>query len=116
MLTKCTHCNTLISVTEEKQQFDFSAEKNRQLIKERGISFEEAIAAIGEGAVLDILPHSNPAKYPNQEIYVLNISNYVCLVPFVRKEKNTVFLKTIFPHRKLTKKYLRGGKYEKKEA
>lgn len=100
-------------MTEQNQQYDFSAEKNQQLINERGISFEEVIAAIEEGGVLDILPHPNPAKYPNQEIYVVNINNYVCLVPFVRKDKNTVFLKTIFAHRKLTKQYLRGGKYEK---
>lgn len=97
----------------EKPQYEFSAEKNQQLIRERGISFEEVIAAIEEGAMLGIVPHPNPTKYPNQEIYVLNINSYVCLVPFVRKDENTVFLKTIFPHRKSTKQYLRGGKDEK---
>ena len=102
-------------MAKEEQQYDFSAEKNQQLIKERGISFEEVIAAISEGAVLDVLPHPNPAKYPNQKMYVLNMNNYVCLVPFVRKDKNTVFLKTIFPHRKLTKQYLRRGGYEKEK-
>ncbi len=102
-------------MAEQKQQYDFSAEKNQQLIKERGISFEEVIAAISEGAVLDILPHPNPAKYPNQKIYVLNLNNYVCLVPFIRKDENTVFLKTIFPHRKLTKQYLKRGGYEKEK-
>jgi len=86
-------------MTEQKHQYDFSAEKNKQLTKERGISFEEVIAAIKEGAILDILPHPNPAKYPNQKIYVLNINNHVYLVPFIRKDKNTLFLKTIFPHR-----------------
>jgi hypothetical protein len=39
------------------------------LIKERGISFEEVVTAIEAGAILDILPHPNTAKYPNQEIY-----------------------------------------------
>jgi uncharacterized DUF497 family protein len=103
-------------MTEKNQQYDFSAEKNQQLIKQRGISFEEVIMAIEQGAILDILPHPSPAKYPNQEIYVLNINNYVYLVPFVRKDKNTVFLKTIFPHRQSTKHYLRGDKYEKEKA
>ncbi len=102
-------------MADQEQRYDFSAEKNQQLIKERGISFEEVIAAIGEGAVLDVWPHPNPAKYPNQKMYVLNMSNYVCLVPFVKKDKNTVFLKTIFPHRKLTKKYLKRGGYEKEK-
>ncbi|MCE3239082.1 MAG: hypothetical protein K0R24_2063 [Gammaproteobacteria bacterium] len=101
---------------EKKQQYHFSEEKNKQLIKERNISFEEAIAAIDEGEVLDVLPHPNSAKYPKQKMYVLNINNYVYLVPFVRKDENTLFLKTIFPHRKLTKQYLRGNKDEKEEA
>jgi len=98
------------------QHYHFSAEKNQQLIRERGISFEEVIAAIEEGALLDILPHPNPARYPNQKIYVLNINNYVCLVPFVMKDNNTIFLKTIFPHRKLTKQYLRGKQYAKEKT
>ncbi|MEN9449483.1 MAG: hypothetical protein RJA83_97 [Pseudomonadota bacterium] len=98
---------------ENKSNYEFSAEKNQQLISERGISFEEAIAAIEEGLILDIIPHPNSAKYPNQMIYIVNINDYVCLVPFVRKDKNTIFLKTIFFHRKLTKQYLRGKKHEK---
>lgn len=98
---------------QKKSYYEFSAEKNQQLINERGISFEEVIAAIEEGALLDILPHFNPTKYAHQEIYVININEYVYVVPFIRKDKNTIFLKTIFPHRKLTKQYLRGEKYEK---
>lgn len=97
----------------EKPRYEFSAEKNQRLINERGISFEEVIAAIEEGAMLAVVPHPNSAKYPHQEIYVVNINNYICLVPFVRKDKNTIFLKTIFPHRKSTKQYLKGGNYEK---
>jgi uncharacterized DUF497 family protein len=100
---------------DKRPHYEFSADKNQQLIKERGISFEDVIVAIEEGAVLEIVPHPNPAKYPNQEIYVVNLNNYVCLVPFVRKDEYTVFLKTVFPHRKLTKLYLRGGYYEKEQ-
>mgnify|MGYP000072393861 CR=1 FL=1 len=74
---------------EKKQQYNFSPEKNQQLINERGISFEEVMAAIEEGAVLDVVPHPNPAKYPNQKMYVVNMNNYVYLVPFVRKDKST---------------------------
>jgi uncharacterized DUF497 family protein len=100
-------------MTRNKLQFDFSPEKNHQLIKERGISFEEVIKAIEEGALLDILPHPKPEKYPNQALFVININDYVYLVPFVRKDENTLFLKTIFPHRKYTKCYLRGDNDEK---
>ena len=86
--------------------FDFSADKNQLLIKERGICFEDVIAAIEGGQLLNIIEHHNIEKYPNQKIYVLDINYYIYLVPFVRKDKCTIFLKTIFPSRKLTKKYL----------
>ena len=99
----------------KKSHYEFSAEKNQQLISERGISFEEIISAIEEDLVLDIVPHPNLAKYPNQKIYIININNYAYLVPFVRKDKDTVFLKTIFPHRKLSKRYLRGENHEKEK-
>lgn len=90
----------------EKPHYEFSAEKNQQLIKERHISFEDIIVALANDKLLDTIEHPNKVKYPNQEIYIININEYVYLVPFVRKYKHTVFLKTIVPSRKLTKKYL----------
>ncbi|CAG1022372.1 hypothetical protein MTYM_01666 [Methylococcales bacterium] len=39
--------------------FAWNEEKNRLLKAERGISFEEVIAAIASGAVLDVVEHSN---------------------------------------------------------
>ncbi|MEI8296085.1 MAG: hypothetical protein WCG04_06150, partial [Alphaproteobacteria bacterium] len=41
----------------------------------------------------------------HQNIYVIEMHSYVYLVPFV-EDKDKIFLKTIFPHRKATKKYL----------
>ena len=86
--------------------FNFSPEKNKLLIEERGISFEEIIEAILGGEVIEITDHPNKVKYPRQKIYLLNIDNYVYAVPFIYENNTTVFLKTIFPTRKLTKKYL----------
>jgi len=86
--------------------YEFSADKNQCLIKERGISFEEVISALDNDKLLDVIVHHNREKYPKQEIYIIDINGYVYLVPFVRKNKHTVFLKTIFPSRKLTKKYI----------
>lgn len=97
----------------EKPIYDYNNEKNAKLMQERGIGFEEIILAIENGALLGILPHPKSAKYPNQEIYIVNVNNYVYVVPFVKKDENTIFLKTIFPHRKLTKLYLRGDFDEK---
>jgi hypothetical protein len=49
----------------------------------------------------------NPDKllrYPGQQIHVIAIEDYVYLVPFIESEEE-VFLKTIIPSRKATKKY-----------
>jgi predicted DNA binding CopG/RHH family protein len=42
-------------------------------------------------------------KYPNQRIFIIDIEDYIYLVPFVEDEKS-MFLKTIIPSRKMTKK------------
>lgn len=90
---------------KDKKIYEFSSEKNCQLINERGISFEEIISALENDKLLDVVEHHDKEKYPNQDIYVLDIDNYVYLVPFVKKNSQTVFLKTIFPSRKFNKQY-----------
>ncbi len=91
--------------------FDWSKTKNEWLKKERGISFEEIVIALNEGKMVDTYKHYNQEKYPNQKVFVLEIENYVYLVPFV-EDTEKIFLKTIFRSRKATKKYLKvkGGK------
>jgi len=42
-------------------------------------------------------------------IFVVDVEGYVYLVPYVETEES-VFLKTIIPSRKMTKKYLKGDK------
>lgn len=86
--------------------FDWNGEKNKLLKKERGISFEEIKVAVEAGGVLDTYNHSNQKRYPGQKIMVVEIDNYAYLVPYMRDEEK-VFLKTIIPSRKATKKYLR---------
>jgi uncharacterized DUF497 family protein len=85
--------------------FDWNNEKNEWLKKERDISFEEILLAIGDDGLLDILEHSDKKKYPNQRVFVVGIDGYAYLVPFVEDEEK-VFLKTVIPSRKATKKYL----------
>jgi predicted DNA binding CopG/RHH family protein len=58
---------------------------------------------IERGDLLDILDHPNPSRYAGQRIFVVRREDYVYLVPFVEDE-HTVFLKTIIPSRKATKK------------
>ena len=71
----------------------------------RGISFEEILFHVEHGDVLDILEHPNQERYQGQRIFVVAVEEYVHLVPFV-EDKSEVFLKTIIPSRKATKKYL----------
>ena len=85
--------------------FDWNEEKNQKLKIERDISFEDIIVAIDSDRLLDVIEHSNLEKYLNQKVLVVNIRNYVYLVPFV-EDNQKYFLKTIFPSRKMTKKYL----------
>ena len=85
--------------------FDWNDEKNEFLKSARGVSFEVVVFHIQNGDVLDVIKHPNAARYPNQNIIVLNIEGYVYLVPYV-KERGVRFLKTIIPSRKATKEYL----------
>ena len=84
--------------------FDWSVEKNELLKKSRGVSFEMALEKIVNGDVLEDMPHPNRDKYPNQNIFVIMIEGYCYLVPYV-EDKDTIFLKTMIPSRKMTKKY-----------
>jgi len=60
---------------------------------------------IEKGEVLDLLEHPNQERYPGQRIFMVEIDGYAYLVPFVETEKE-VFLKTVIPSRKATRKYL----------
>ena len=91
--------------------FSWDNEKNQQLRRERNVSFEQVVFYIAQGYLLDIVEHANPEKYRGQRIFIVNIANYAYLVPFVETERE-VFLKTIIPSRKATRKYLRGDSDE----
>ena len=86
--------------------YDWNNAKNEQLKKKRGISFEQITTQIETGFLLDIVEHPDQEKYVNQRIYIVEYESYAYLVPFVQTE-NRIFLKTIYPSRKATKKYLR---------
>ena len=54
--------------------------------------------------MLDVRRHPNTAKYAYQRIFVIEIEDYVYLVPFVEDEE-CIFLKTIIPSRKAKKEF-----------
>ena len=69
------------------------------------MSFEEVLSALSHGGFFDVLDHPNTQQYPNQRLFVVRIRGYAYLVPFV-ETTSEVFLKTIIPSRKATRKYL----------
>ncbi len=88
---------------------EFSEEKNLLLKETRGVGFEDVIVAIEEKEILGDLKHSNK-KYAHQKILVVRMEGYVYAVPYVIDQKRKViFLKTVYPSRALTNKYLKGG-------
>jgi uncharacterized DUF497 family protein len=87
--------------------YDWDPEKNVRLLEKRGVSFEMVVAAIESGGLLDILQNTQPRAH--QKVYIVLLEEYVYVVPFV-EDSEKIFLKTIYPSRKMHKLY-----YEKKE-
>ena len=88
--------------------YDWNDDKNELLKKLRGVSFEQVVLAIVSGGLIDRVKHSNLEKYPNQRVFLVKIEDYIHSVPYVEDDEK-IFLKTIIPNSKATKKYL-GGK------
>ena len=87
--------------------FNWDDEKNELLKRTRGVSFEDMVVAIEDGNIVDVLRHPNPARYPDQSVYLVEYEHYVFVVPFLRdSESQEIVLKTIYPSRKYTRLYL----------
>ena len=52
------------------------------------------------------LENPNQRRYADQRVFVVNVQGYAYLVPFVESDTE-VFLKTIIPSRKATRRYLK---------
>lgn len=89
----------------------WSQEKTKFLSndKSRGnISFEDCVIAIEDGRVLADIP--NPVnQHSHQRMFVIEINAYDYVVPYV-ETKDEIFLKNVFPSRKLTAIYITGMK------
>lgn len=84
-------------------EFRWSPEKDEWLKRERGISFVDLVAAYNDGKILGIEPHP---KKTQQILILFEKDNYVYIAPCVQESTNVYFLKTIYPSRKATKRYL----------
>lgn len=92
----------------EDKYYNWDPAKNEILIASRGISFEEIVYHILVGDEVETFPNPNQERYPGQYISVVIVEGYIYLVPYVMTG-NEVFLKTIIPSRKATRRYF-GGK------
>lgn len=91
------------------KRIEWDENKNKQLQKEQDLSFEAIVVAIEEGKLIDIVP--NPSShYPHQNVLVVEIDDYLVLVPFV-EDNEKIFLKPAFKSRKVTKQ--RHGRIKK---
>lgn len=95
------------------KEYKWNKEKNEKLVWERGISFEIVLNYIEKNQVIDIVQHPNQEKYPKQQIYLIEIEDYIYMVPFVMSETE-IFLKTIIPSRKVTRDRIKKGKNNEK--
>ena len=90
-----------------ESRFDWNLEKNRELVEQRGVSFERVVSAIEQGGLVEVVDHPNQQRYRGQMIYIVDIDGYLHLVPFVLSADGSRFLKTIIPSRKATRDYKR---------
>jgi uncharacterized DUF497 family protein len=90
-------------------RFVWNEDKNNVLRQQRNISFEQILTAIEEKQIVDVIEHPNKTKYRGQIYIMVNYEEYIFVVPAVISESGEeCFLKTIYPSRKYTQKYLKG--------
>lgn len=89
-----------------RTKFRYNPEKNAQLIRERGIGFDEIIEEIANGNLLKISDHHNQQMYPNQKILYVKCLSKIYLVPYMEEKGGNIFLKTLYPSRKASKALL----------
>jgi uncharacterized DUF497 family protein len=87
------------------KEYRWNDDKNQLLQQERGISFEDVVQAISDGSLIDDIKNPNSEQYPNQLTFIIEIRGYIYCVPYIESD-SIIFLKTIFPSRKMKKRYL----------
>jgi len=90
-------------------RFTWKEDKNDLLKQCCNISFEEIVLAIEGQQVVDVIEHPNREKYRGQVFIMVEQNNYIYVVPaHISDSGEECHLKTVYPSRKYTSKYLRG--------
>lgn len=98
ILTKYILCHKI-----NMKEIKWNEEKNKRLLKERKVCFEDFVDAIKKKEYLE---ETNNKNYPRQRKFFMERRGYVYIIPYVKNDAG-IFLKTIIPSRKATKKYLK---------
>jgi len=88
------------------KEFRFNQDKDKILKEKRSLGFNDIIIAINKGKLIKLIDNPNKKKYLKQKIYLVLIKDYIFAVPCIEEEKY-IFLKTLYPSQKYTKKYLK---------
>jgi len=92
-------------------RFLWKEDKNALLKQYRKISFEQVVLSIESKHIVDVLEHPNQEKYKGQIFILVERNNYIYVVPAsISDSGEECHLKTIYPSRKYTHKYLRSKK------
>jgi hypothetical protein len=92
-------------------RYGWNEEKNELLKKTRHVSFERIILAMEQKNIVDVIEHPNQEKYKGQLFILVEMNKYVYVVPaYISPSGEDCHLKTIYPSRKYTNKYLRSKK------
>lgn len=84
--------------------FDWDDEKNKRLMRDRGISFEFIKECIENGQTIKNVANHSP--YEHQRVLLILIEGYIYEVPYVEDDEK-IFFKTAYPSHEATKKYLK---------
>jgi len=66
------------------------------------------VEKIIKNEIIGRMSHPDKVKYPNQHIFIMELNEYHCYIPFIENDEE-IFLKTIIPSRKLKKAYRSDG-------
>jgi len=91
-------------------RFVWNEDKNEVLKQQRNISFEQVVLSIENKQIVDVIEHPNEEKYKGQIYIMVNYDEYIYVVPaIISNLGEECHLKTIYPSRKYTKKYIRSS-------
>ena len=70
--------------------FNWNFKKNNKQKNGRGISFEVIVWWIENNGLIEIIDNPNKKRYPKQRIFIVNVEEYVHLVPFIESDTRNI--------------------------